>query len=592
MILRALKPTRRGKVRVDLYAGGGGASEGERRATGRSPHVAVNHWPVAISMHEVNHPDSVHLCEDVCKVKPLEATGGRLVSLLWGSPTCAFFSRASGQRLTPPTIKIRGHAWMVMPWIIETRPDTIIIENVIEFLQWGPVCWQHHEDCCGDDSGENCLDACSWGRPIKSRAGETFRAWVRRIESFGYSVEWRVIEAWEHGAPTMRKRVYVVCRSDGKRYRWPKATHVRPELVESTGKKPWRTAAQIIDWSIPCPSIFDRPKPHVEATRQRLAKGMVKYVLEAERPFLLHLTHGTRHAPHSVDAPVPTITGANRGEQALAVPYMIHRGNGERPGQEPRTYDVENPYPTVVAGGCKAQPVVAFLAKAYSERATGGWNGGAELDKPIGAITAQDHHYLVAAHTVKFYGTSTGHQLDEPLATVTGGGWKHGIVAASVMQYNGQSIGQHPASPLNTVTTKDRYAVLEAELAVEWNDIIAAKARRVYRFMRAEGYDGPWMDHEHELVVIPRSGLVVYDIGMRMLVPRELFRANGFHDSYVIEFRKVNGKLITKTEQVRLVGNSVCPDVAEALIRTALRIRRRKPRPVQAQVPFWNRAAA
>lgn len=223
----------------------------------------------------------------------------------------------------------------------------------------------------------------------------------------------------------------------------------------------------------------------------------------------------------------------------------------------------------------KAHPVVAFLAKAYSERATGGWNGGAELNKPIGAITAQDHHYLVAAHTVKFYGTSVGHDVDEPLATVTGGGWKHGLVAASVMQYNGQSVGQHPDAPLNTVTTRDRYAVLEAGIAIEWSDIVAAKARRVYRFMRDEGYDGPWMDHENELVVIPKSGLVVYDIGMRMLVPRELFRANGFHDTYVIEFLKPNGKPLTKTEQVRLVGNSVCPDVAEALVRAALRIRRR-----------------
>ena len=571
MKLRPLKPTRRGKVDVDLFAGGGGASDGKRRATGRSPDVAVNHWPTAIDMHSANHADCIHLCEDVTDVDPLEATLGRLVRFLWASPTCAFFSRASGARLSPDTIKIRGLAWMIMPWIIKTRPDVIFIENVIEFLKWGPVCWQHHEDCTGDKSGKTCsVDACRYGRPIKSREGETFRAWKRRIESFGYSVEIRVLKAWEYGSPTMRERAYIVCCSNGQAYQWPAPTHAEPERVESTGLKLWRTAAEIIDWSIPCPSIFDREKPHVPATQRRIAKGMAKFVLEAERPFLMHLTHGDRHAPHSIDEPVPTVTGANRGEQSLVVPYMVHRGNGERPGQEPRTYDVHAPHPTVVAGGIKTNPVVAFLAKAYSERPTGGWNGGARVDKPIDTITAQDHHHLVAAHTVKFYGTSTGHDAREPLATVTGGGWKHGVVAASLMQYNGQSVGQAVESPLNTVTTKDRYALLEAAAAPEWNDVIARKARRVYRFMRKQGYGGPGMDHEHKLVRIPGTELVVFDIGMRMLTPRELFRANGFSDDYVIDFLKHNGRRVTKTEQVRLVGNSVCPDVAEALIRAAL----------------------
>lgn len=562
MRLRPLRPTRRGKVDVDLFAGGGGASDGKRRATGRSPHVAVNHWPTAIDMHGVNHTDCIHLCEDVCKVKPLAATRGRLVRFLWASPTCSFFSRASGARLSPETLKIRGLAWMIMPWIIETRPEVILIENVVEFLQWGPVCWQHHDDCGGDRSGKTCTEQCRYGRPIKARAGETFRAWKRRIESFGYSVDVRVLKAWEYGSPTMRERVYVACCANGKTYQWPSPTHVEPARVSETGLKPWRTAAEIIDWSIECPSIFDRAKPHVPATRRRIAKGMAKFVLEAERPFLMHLTHGDRHAPHSIDEPVPTVTGANRGEQSLVVPYMVHRGNGERPGQEPRTYDVRAPHPTVVAGGIKTNPTVAFLAKAYSERPTGGWNGGARLDKPIDTITAQDHHHLVAAHTVKFYGTSTGHDVSEPLATVTGGGWKHGVVTAS----------------------------LEADAAPEWNDIIAAKARRVYKFMRAEGYDGPAMDHARKLVRIPGTELVVYDIGMRMLVPRELFRANGFGDDYVIDFLKSNGKRVTKTEQVRLVGNSVCPDVAEALVRAALALVRgsRKRRPeAPAQLAMW-----
>jgi DNA (cytosine-5)-methyltransferase 1 len=578
MKIRPLQSTRRGKVDVDLFAGGGGASDGKRRATGTSPDVAVNHWRTAIGMHKVNHQDCVHLCEDVVKVKPLKATRGRLVRFLWASPTCGFFSRARGKRLSPATLKIRGLAWMIMPWIIETRPDVILVENVVEFMKWGPVCWQHHTDCGGDKEGNDCIDACGYGRPIPGREGELFRAWIARIESFGYSVEVRTLKAWEYGSPTMRERVYIACCSNGKTFAWPAPSHVVPELAEKTGKKPWRTAAEIIDWSIPCPSIFDRAKPHVPATRRRIVKGMAKYVLEAAKPFLMHLTHGDRHAPHDIHEPVPTVTGANRGEQSLVVPYMIHRSNGERPGQEPRTYDLRKPYPTAVGGGIKTAPVAAFLAKAYSERPTGGWNGGTALDKPISAVTAQDHHHLVAAHTVKFYGTSTGHSVDEPLRAITAGGWKHGLVAASLLRYNGERRaheaprGQSLNAPISTLDASNRFALLEAATAdaPEWNDLIAAKARRVYAFMKRGGYDGPAMDHVNKLVRIPGTELVVYDIGMRMLVPRELFRANGFEDSYVIDFVKPDGKRVTKTEQVRLVGNSVCPDVAEALVRAAL----------------------
>jgi DNA (cytosine-5)-methyltransferase 1 len=602
MKIRPLQATRRGKVDVDLFAGGGGASDGKRRATGTSPDVAVNHWRTAIGMHKVNHQDCVHLCEDVVKVRPLKATRGRLVRFLWASPTCSFFSRASGQRLSPDTLKIRGLAWMIMPWIIQTRPDVILIENVIEFMKWGPVCWQHHDRCRGENDGKACLDVCNYGRPIKSRAGETFRAWMARIESFGYSVEVRTLKAWEYGSPTMRERVYIACCANGKAFAWPQPTHVVPELADKTGLKPWRTAAEIIDWSIPCPSIFDRARPHVPATRRRIVKGMAKYVLEAQKPFLMHLTHGDRHAPHSVDEPVPTVTGANRGEQSLVVPYMVHRSNGERPGQTPRTYDVRAPYPTVVGGGVKTSPVAVFLAKSYSERSTGGWNGGASVNKPIDVITAQDHHHLVAAHTVKFYGTSTGHSLNEPVHTVTGGGWKHGIVAASLLRYNGErragesSRGQTLEAPMSTLDASNRFALLEATMAAapEWTDAIASKARRVYLFMKREGYDGPGMDHEHKLVRIPGTELVVYDIGMRMLVPRELFRANGFADSYVIDFVKPDGKRVTKTEQVRLVGNSVCPDVAEALVRAALAMLprpRRRPANDERQVELELMAA-
>lgn len=599
-------------VDADLFAGGGGASEGKRRATGKSPDIAVNHWPAAIAMHAVNHQDCQHYTCDVDDVSPIEATGGRRCRFLWASPTCIYFSRASGARLSPETVAIRGQANCIIPWIEQVRPDVILCENVAEQLGWGPVCFDHAVDCPGvdDASGKSCEGACNYGRPIPERRGEYFDEWVAEIRSHGYSVEWRVLKAWEYGSPTTRERLYCVMLADGSAYAWPEPTHVRPELVASTGKKPWRTAAEIIDWSIPCPSIFERRKPHVPATRRRLARGMRKFVLEAKQPFLMHLTHGDRHAPHSLAEPVRTVTGANRGEQALVAPYMIHHGNGERPGQGPRIYDINEPCRTVLGDGCKAKPVFAFLAKAYSERPTGGFNGGSALDVPIGALTAQDHHHLVAAHTVKFYGTSTGQPLDVPLDAVTGGGFKHGLVAASLLRYNGErrpgeaarggsldepistldasnrhavmaasllryngkSIGQEVDAPIGTLDANDRYAVAEyaATGATEWNDIIAAKARRVYRFLVDEGVIGTWLDHENQLVWMPGTDLVIWDIGMRMLVPRELFRANGFTDEYVIDLIGPRGKRLTKTELVRLVGNSVCPDVAEALYRAAL----------------------
>lgn len=619
---RGARPTARSasrkRVDVDLFAGGGGAGEGKRLATKKSADVALNHWPVAISMYTANHPTTRVLVEDIRNVTPLEATLGALVRYLWASPTCIYFSRASGRRLSPEAVKIRALAEVLIPWLEQTQPEIAIVENVIEFLGWGPVYDTHHRGCPGkqDETGDSCIDACKYGRVIPELKGTLFDKWRRAIERLGYSFEHRTYNAWEFGAPTTRPRVYIVLCRNGRRFEWPDATHCRPEDVAATGLKPWRTAAEIIDWSIPCPSIFDRKTPHVPATRRRVAKGMRKFVLETNQPFLLHLTHGDRHAPHSIDDPVPTVTGANRGEQAVAVPFMIHRSNGERDGQDPRTYDVNAPHPTVVAGGLKTSPVVAFLAKAYTESSDGATQASS-LEQPIGTVTAQDHNHLVAAgivryhgerrpgedvrgqlsdepittldasnrfglmaaHAVKFYGTSTGQDVRGPTHTITAndrGGGHIGIVGASLLRYNGQSTGQRHDEPIGTIDTTDRYAQVQYPIAdaVEWNDVIAAKARRVYRFLLEEGVDGPWMDHANQLVRLPAAPwLVIYDIGMRMLVPRELFRANGFSDDYVIELIGPRGKPLTKTEQVRLVGNSVCPDVAAALWRAAQRMR-------------------
>lgn len=557
-----------GEISIDCFAGGGGASTGMAAALGRSPAIAINHWDTALQVHAANHPDTHHITEDVWRVDPAAAVAGRRVIAAWFSPDCTHHSKAKGGK--PRSNKLRGLPWSVVVWAAAVWPDCFFFENVEEIEQWGPIYRTHSAGCLGE-LGKDCPIAfvdskgkgrpakgCRFGHPIKARRGQTFRAFVRRLERLGYIVEWRILRACNYGAPTSRKRLYLVARRGGIRPQWPAATH-GPGLI------PWRTAADIIDWSIPCASIFDRAKPHVPATRRRLAKGMRKFVLEAARPFLLHLTHGDRHAPHSVDEPVPTVTAAHRGEQAIAVPFMIHRSNGERAGQEPRTYDVQAPYPTVVAQGIKTSPVLAFLAKGYSERATGGWNGGSSLDAPIHAVTAQDHHSLVAAHTVKFYGTSTGQPVTDPLDVVTGGGGKHGAVVASLLRYNGKSIGQAADVPMDTLDANDRYALAEYA-ATEWNDDVAAKARRVYRFLVDEGILGPWLDHESQIVRLPGTDLVIWDIRMRMLTPRELFAAQGFPTDYRFT-HGADGKPLTKTAQVRLAGNSVCPQVAEALVR-------------------------
>ncbi len=579
----------RNRIDVDLFAGGGGAGEGKRKATGRSADVAINHWDRALAMYRANHPTARLLIEDIRNVEPLEATLGKLVRFLWASPTCVHFSRASGKRLSPDAVKIRALAETLLPWLDLTHPEVMFVENVVEFLGWGPVYEHHNEGCPGehDETGDSCADWCKYGRPIPELKGTLFDAWRAEIEARGYSFDYRVLKAWEFGAPTTRERVYIVCVRDGRPYVWPTPTHCRPEDVARTGLLPWRTAASIIDWSIPCKSIFDRAVPHVAATRRRLAKGMRKFVLETASPFLMHLTHGDRHAPHSIDDPVPTVTAANRGEQALAVPYMIHRSNGERPGQDARVYNVQDPCKTVVAGGIKMAPVVAklaFLSKAYSERPTGGWNGGSDLRNPIGTATAQDHHHLVTIHAtslLRYNGErrpadasggdgARGSDLRDPVSTLDASN-RIGLMAASLLRYNGESIGQHPDAPIGTIDATDRYAHVEYACSAEWNEVTEAKAHRVYDFLMEEGVDGPWMDHEHKLVRLPACpDLVIYDIGMRMLVARELFRANGFSDEYVIDLADASGKPLTKTEQVRLAGNSVCPDVAEALIRAAL----------------------
>lgn len=466
---------------VDCFAGGGGASTGIAAAVGRDPDIAINHWPVAIAMHRANHPGSRHYCESVFDVDPARVCEGRPVAMAWFSPDCTHFSKAKNGK--PRSQTIRGLAWVVVEWARTVRPRVLFLENVEEFQTWGPL--DEH------------------GHPDRARAGETFREWRDALEALGYSIEFRSLVAADYGTPTTRRRLFMVARCDGADIAWPVATHGRGRA------RPWRAAHEIIDWSIECPSIFGRRKPLAEATLRRIAEGVRRYVLNAASPFIVPVKSwgGGGNGPGSIDAPVRTITASKRGEFALVSPTIIQTGYGERPGQAPRVPGIDKPLGTIVAGGAKHAVVAAFLTKHY------GGVVGHELERPLGTITAQDHHSLtsatlapmdvdrsdeVSAFLTKFYGTSTGADLQMPLPVVT-------------------ATGQH----LGLVT------------------------------VRGERYQ-------------------IADIGMRMLQPHELFAAQGFPRDYIIA-PEYEGKPLDKTRQIKLCGNSVCPQVAEALVAANLR---------------------
>lgn len=514
---------------VDLFAGGGGASTGIEQALGRHVDIAVNHDAEAVSLHEANHPQTRHFVSDVFEVDPRAVCGDQPVGLLWASPDCKHFSKAKGGK--PVSKKIRGLAWVVVRWAKVVRPRVICLENVEEFQTWGPLAAD--------------------GRPCPERKGSTFRRWVGQLERLGYVVEWRELRACDFGAPTIRKRLFLVARCDGQPIVWPAPTHG----PKGSGLKPHRTAAECIDWSLPCPSIFERERPLAEATLRRIAHGIKRYVLDAARPFIVPVTHPGDSRVHSIDDPVRTITGANRGELALASPTLIQTGYGERPGQAPRVPGLDKPLGTAVDGQ-KHALVAAFLAKHY------GGVVGSKLGEAIGTVTSVDHHSLVAAqlvgcggrtgqgqspaydagrpmrtvttkgdtavvtsHLAKLRGTSSSASAAEPLHTVSAQGFHHAEVRALLLKYYGTDQDPNLREPLHTVTTKDRFG----------------------------------------LVTVKGELYAIADIGMRMLQPRELYRAQGFPESYVID-RGADGRVLSKAAQVRMCGNSVAPPVARAIV--------------------------
>ena len=535
---------------VDSFAGGGGASLGITLALGRSPDGAINHDSVALSMHAANHPETLHLPHNVWKVDPVAVCVGRPVGLLWASPDCKHFSKAKGGK--PVARNIRDLARVVVRWARQVRPRVICLENVEEFRTWGPL---------GDDN-----------RPCPERKGETFKRWVGELTRLGYHVEHRELRACDYGAPTIRKRLFLVARCDGRRIVWPEPTHGDPksDAVKSGKLQSWRTAAEIIDWSLPCPSIFlsheeakalGVKRPLADATMARIAKGVKRYVLDAAQPFVIPVTHSGDSRVNGIDEPLRTVTTAHRGEHAVVTPFVTKFNRGAT------GHDVSEPLHTITAAHSETHPggatplglVAAHLMTMRNSQKP--FNGA---DEPTHTITSGGAHlHLVAAFLAQHNTDMVGHAAREPVSTIVQKGCTQAVVEASLLSHSYTSNTRGGSgdlnAPIKTVTAQGGHAAEVRAFLV--------------KYYGEGGTDQSAGEPLHTVPTKARFGLVtitgetyeIADIGMRMLTPRELFRAQGFPDSYRIS-AGADGVALTQSAQIRMCGNSVSPPVAAALV--------------------------
>lgn len=539
-----------GELIVDNFAGGGGASTGIELATGYSVDIAINHDPEAIRMHKTNHPNTKHYCEDVWQVDPVKACKGYPVGLAWFSPDCKHFSKAKGGK--PKDKFIRGLAWVACRWAGLVRPRVIMLENVEEFKTWGPLNRGKH--------------------PIKSKQGKTFEKFVQQLTDLGYEVQFRELVAADYGAPTMRKRFFLIARCDGKPITWPEPTHgpADSERVKNGRLKPYVGAYTQIDFSRPCPSIFDTSeqikekygiravRPLAPKTMARIARGLKKFVLENPEPFIIQCNHGGERKPGDIREPMPTITGKHG--YGVVEPYMVQIGQTGFAAD--RSKDVREPLTTIVSknehclisplliqyhsetvkdevrGQTIADPVMtvdssnryglvtSFLHKYYD----GGYKGAGEnIDNPLPTITSWDHNSVVTANLIQMNNHCDGKDIRQPLPTITAGDGHFGEVRAFLTKYYGAGTGQSVKNPLDTITAQDRFGS----------------------------------------VVIAGTEYQIVDIGLRMLEPSELYGCQGFPDDYIID-HDYTGKKYPRSEQVRRCGNAVCPPIPAALVRSNL----------------------
>lgn len=539
-----------GELIVDNFAGGGGASTGIELATGKSVDIAINHDPEAIRMHKANHPNTKHYCEDVWQVDPIKACKGHPVGLAWFSPDCKHFSKAKGGK--PKDKFIRGLAWVACRWAGLVRPRVIMLENVEEFKTWGPLNRGHH--------------------PIKAKQGKTFGKFVQQLQNLGYEVQFRELVAADYGAPTMRKRFFMIARCDGYPIIWPEPTHAPrdSEEVKAGLLKPYVGAYTQIDFSRPCPSIFDTAqeikekygiravRPLAPKTMERIARGLKKFVLDNPEPFIIQCNHGGKRKPNDIRVPMPTIIGKHGygiaeptltpymgtnttnhpgrnckdpihtittgNQQCLITPTLIQYHSETAKG-EVRGQTIEDPIMTV-DGSNRYGLVTSFLHKYYD----GGYKGaGDSVENPLPTVTAWDHNSVVTANLIQMNKNCYGRDIADPLPTITAGDGHFGEVRAFLIKYYGNVTGQDIKNPLDTVTSRNRFG----------------------------------------LVTIEGVDYQIVDIGLRMLEPRELYGCQGFPDDYIID-HDFEGHTYPRSEQVRRCGNSVCPPLPAAMVRSNL----------------------
>ena len=548
---------------VDNFAGGGGASTGIELATGRIVDIAVNHDRAAIEMHEKNHPYTKHYCEDVWQIDPRKVTQGRPVALVWCSPDCKHFSKAKGG--APVSKKIRGLAWVAVRWAATVHPRVIILENVEEFMTWGPI-----KD----------------GQPIKEKAGQTFRSFVNELKKLGYAVDWRVMRACDYGAPTSRKRFFLIARCDGQPIVFPEPTHGDKKPL-----KPYKTAAECIDFSDLGKSIFGRKKPLADNTMKRIARGLDKFVIKSKKPFIM--SNNTNNAPHSIDDPLPTITTGNRNY--LCAPSLVQY-HGEQNINEVREQQVDKPLNTIDTRN-RYGLSSAFLSKYFS----GETQAGADVENPMPTITAIDHNALVAVNISSRFGNGNdgrGRPVDEPLPTVTGDDHNQLMSSYLIKYYSGEEQFQSTESPLHTITTKPRFYLVAPHICTFRNNMIGQSVKESLTTVTAKEHHavvsayltkltgkeenlGYWSEiramlnkyagyhiADDEILIIEIDGVQYFisDVSMRMLEPRELAKAQGFPEDYVLQV----DESYSKSAQIARIGNSVCPVMAEVLVRANL----------------------
>lgn len=537
-----------GKLFVDNFAGGGGASTGIEMATGISVDIAINHDPEAIKMHMANHPSTKHYCENVWAVNPVEACNGHPVALAWFSPDCKHFSKAKGGK--PKDKNIRGLAWVALRWAGLVRPDVIMLENVEEFKTWGPLNRSH--------------------RPIKAKQGVTFKKFVQQLTDLGYEVEYRELVAADYGAPTMRKRFFLIARCDGGPISWPAPTHHPTDSLEvKLGQmKPYVGAYTKLDFSLPCPSIFDTAeeikekygiravRPLAPKTMERIARGLKKFVIDNAEPFIVQVNHSGARSDYCKSANEPLSTVTSKHGFGVVEPYLVQckydneaqdvekplgtvttvgshllvsptliQYHSETAKGEVRGQKLDEPIMTV-DGSNRYGLVTSFLHKYYD----GGYTGAGEsLENPLPTVTAIDHNSVCAATLIQMNNNCDGRDITEPIPTITAGDGHFGEVRAFLIKYYGQGVGQNVDEPLDTITSRDRFG----------------------------------------LVTIAGVDYQIVDIGLRMLEPKELYGCQGFPDDYIID-HDYTGKKYPRSEQVRRCGNAVCPPIPAALVRANL----------------------